>query len=94
VTNYKTTNASWCGCYNLGIWKARNKACFDQILPNNPTDIIYNACSFLSDWAVLQNSGERQGRLQWGAQLLKQVANEVFNSQFGWRIRQRRLAGS
>ncbi len=75
----------------LAIWKARNKACFDHILPNSPVDILYNACSLMLDWAILQSSEERQGKLQWGVQLLKQIANEVFKSQFGWRLGQRRL---
>uniref|UniRef100_A0A0D3GM91 DUF3778 domain-containing protein n=1 Tax=Oryza barthii TaxID=65489 RepID=A0A0D3GM91_9ORYZ len=30
-------------------------------------------------------------RLRWGVQLLKQITNEVFKSQFGWRSTWRRL---
>lgn len=30
-------------------WKARNKVCFEQILPQDPTDILYRARSWMND---------------------------------------------
>lgn len=48
-------------------WKARNKACFNQILPHNPTNILYNACALMIDWSILQSSEEKRRKLKWGA---------------------------
>ena len=75
------------------IWKHRNNACFSQIYPIDPTEIIFCACYWISTWAVLQISDEKRRKLQWGVQLLKQVTNEIFKSQYGWRIGSRRLEG-
>lgn len=72
-------------------WKARNKVCFEQILPQDPTDILYRARSWMNDQAVLQKPVEKQERLRWGIQPLKQVTSEMFKSQYGWRASIRRL---
>jgi hypothetical protein len=37
------------------IWKARNKACFKEILIKSPRDIICHACALMSYWAGLSN---------------------------------------
>ena len=44
------------------IRKIRNKACFDQIIPADSTEILHHACSFMSSWAILQISQEKRER--------------------------------
>lgn len=73
------------------IWKARNRACFDGIMPVDPIEIIYNICSNLNSWSILQSKEGDRGKMQWGAQLLRQVANEIFHSKFGWRGGRQRI---
>lgn len=31
------------------IWKTKNRACFDDILANDPCDIIYMTCQLVDD---------------------------------------------
>jgi hypothetical protein len=73
------------------IGKTRNKACFKNVLPYDPTEILHTACNWMLNWAILQTSEESQRRLRWGVQLLRQTTSEVFQSQFGWRLTWRRL---
>lgn len=73
------------------VWKVRNKSCFDQILPHDPTDILYYAaCSLMTDWALFAEFGGKANKIDvggGGVQLLiiRQITNEVFKSQYGWR---------
>jgi hypothetical protein len=32
------------------IWKTQNRACFDNVLPSDPSDIIYLLCHLLDYW--------------------------------------------
>ncbi|PNT75968.1 hypothetical protein BRADI_1g42472v3 [Brachypodium distachyon] len=36
------------------IWKTRNNACFRNVWPSDPSSVIYNICSIVDDWAILQ----------------------------------------
>lgn len=73
------------------IWKTRNKACFDKKLPNDPTDVIFSVCHWMDSWAILQKAEADRRRLLLGAKLLRQVANDIFCSKFGWRPGARRI---
>lgn len=65
------------------LWKARNRACFDRILPTDPTELIFTICFTLGSWSILQIKEADREKVLWGAQLLKQIANGVFHSRFG-----------
>lgn len=73
------------------LWKTRNKACFEHILPVDPIETVYVACNWIENWAVLQKLEANRRRLLLGAILIKQVASEDFNSRHGWRLCARRL---
>jgi hypothetical protein len=73
------------------IWKSRNKACFENKLPNDPTDVIFSVCHWLESWIPLQRLEEDQRKLLLGAKLIRQVASEIFNSKDGWRAATRRI---
>jgi hypothetical protein len=74
-----------------GIWKTRNKACFENKLPTDPTDIVFLTCYWIESWAFLQTTEASQEKLPLEAKLIRQVANDVFNSKFGWNAGTRRL---
>jgi hypothetical protein len=42
------------------IWKARNKACFDGKLLNNPTEIVCHASALMRFWAGLYADGDQE----------------------------------
>jgi hypothetical protein len=42
------------------IWKARNMACFEKKLVNNPMDIVFFACSLMRYWAGLYPEHSQQ----------------------------------
>lgn len=35
------------------IWKTRNRACFDYVLPKDPTEVIFLVCNLIESWTVL-----------------------------------------
>lgn len=53
------------------ICEIRNKACFENSLPNNPVDVIFQVAHYISDWEILQNKEKETRRLQKGGRLLK-----------------------
>uniref|UniRef100_J3M899 Uncharacterized protein n=1 Tax=Oryza brachyantha TaxID=4533 RepID=J3M899_ORYBR len=59
------------------IWKIRNNACFQDKFPNDPVEI----------------KGDRAGKLENGARLLKQVAMEIYDVKHGWGLKTKRLKG-
>lgn len=61
------------------IWKTRNKACFDNILPKDPIEVVYLVGNLIKSWAILQKLEANRRRLELGARLVKQVANDIFN---------------
>lgn len=73
------------------IWKTRNRACFDNVLPKTPTEVVYLVCNLIESWALLQKLEANRRRLELGARLVKQVADDVYNSRFGWKPCTRRL---
>ena len=73
------------------IWKCRNKACFERKLPNDPIELVYTACNWVDSWAILPKQEASRRNLQLGTRLLKQVANDVFNSRHGWMGGTRRI---
>lgn len=75
------------------IWKSRNKACFENKFPRDPTDLVFMACSWVDSWASLQKLEANRRRLQLGARLIRQVASDIFCSRHGWRPGIRRIEG-
>lgn len=39
------------------IWKARNKACFQNELPKYPAEVIHFVCSLLMSWGCVAEVG-------------------------------------
>jgi hypothetical protein len=35
------------------LWKTRNKACFDNVLPTDPCELIYVICQYIDYWSNL-----------------------------------------
>jgi hypothetical protein len=52
-----------------GMWKTRNKAYFDNIMPSDSCDVIYMICQYVDYWRNLQKPGIRKalgrGIKQW-----------------------------
>lgn len=51
------------------LWKTRNRACFDHILPYDPVGVVFHICHWIDFWGDLQKARERRMLLQ-GARLL------------------------
>jgi hypothetical protein len=62
------------------LWKARNKACFENIVINSPMEIVCHACALIMKWAGLSKR-ELQYLLHDGAKLLLKAANAKINPQ-------------
>jgi hypothetical protein len=75
------------------IWKMRNRACFDNVLPSNPSDIIYTICHLLDSWCELQKP-RIQEELRQGNNLVKIMLRHIFTRARGWAPLCRRLANS
>lgn len=70
------------------IWKTRNKACFENVFPYDPTSVIVQAARWLDFWPSLQRQGLRGIQVK-GARMLLRVAAEVFSRTKGWAPRPR-----
>mgnify|MGYP003703030853 CR=1 FL=1 len=66
------------------LWAIWKMACFENILPNDLVDVIFQVAHCIFDWAILQNKEEETRRLQEGGRLLKRVVNEVYSTRHGW----------
>jgi hypothetical protein len=42
------------------LWRTRNKAYFDNIMPADPYDLIYMICQYIDYWSNLQKPGTRK----------------------------------
>lgn len=73
------------------VWETRNKACFENIFPYDPTSVIVQAAHWLDFWSGLQRQG-LQGMQDRGAKMLLRVAAEVFSRKKGWEPAALRLA--
>jgi hypothetical protein len=62
------------------LWKARNKACFENIVINSPVEIVCHACALIMKWAGLSKR-ELQDLSHDGAKLLLKAANAKINPQ-------------
>jgi hypothetical protein len=58
------------------IWKTRNKTYFENILPNDPCEIIYQICHWIDFWSELQKSGV-QRMLRRSSEMLKMVIRSL-----------------
>ena len=65
------------------LWKTRNKACFEYIMPTDPCDIIYHICYVATDWAELQKPKAARA-LRRGTEVMKMVTRDVFSRARGW----------
>lgn len=72
------------------LWKTRNRAYFDHIIPADPVGVIFQVCHWLDFWCDLQKPKVRRG-LQAGAKLMRKVACKVFNRSKGWAPAGRRI---
>jgi hypothetical protein len=59
------------------IWKARNRACFENILPNDLCEILYQICHWIDYWSEMQKPGV-QRMLRRSTELLKMVIKDIF----------------
>jgi hypothetical protein len=59
------------------LWKTRNKACFDNVLPADPCELIYVTCQYIDYWRNLQKPGTRKA-LARGIKELKIMIQQVF----------------
>jgi hypothetical protein len=61
------------------IWKARNEACFEGKMIQNPISIICHACALISYWAVLFLEGDKELLIA-GANTMLQIALKLLNT--------------
>jgi hypothetical protein len=73
-----------------GIWKIRNKACFQNILPVDPNGVVSYISQLQLSWIALQRRNLRKFQTI-GAKLLVLVASEFFHKSRGWALLTRRL---
>ena len=73
------------------IWRCRNNIVFDRKMISDPMGIVKMMCGWISDWAVLQKRYPGERMLMLGANLIVQVASEVYKSAQGWRYNVPRL---
>jgi hypothetical protein len=73
-----TTKVSLAGVFCL-IWKTCNRACFDNVPPSDPSDIIYLICHLLDYWCELQKPRIQEGLRQGNnlAKMLRQIFNRA-----------------
>lgn len=72
------------------IWKARNRACFDKIFPDDPASLVYRLCYYLKTRSILQRSQDRR-RTEEEAGLIKKVLEEIYARSHGWNLLNRRI---
>jgi hypothetical protein len=65
------------------IWKTTNRACFENVLPTDPCEIIYQICHWIDFWSELQKPGV-QKMLRRSSEMLKMVIKDVFDRSRGW----------
>jgi hypothetical protein len=47
------------------IWKTQNRACFENILPHDPSEILFQICHWINYWGELQKTmGGRDASLK------------------------------
>ena len=74
------------------IWKTRNNACFNGVILQDPTSIVFMMSHFISYWTGLQKQ-KLQSLQRKGAKLLVLVATDVFHRKRGWGPLVQRLTG-
>jgi hypothetical protein len=72
------------------LWKTRNKACFDNIMPADPCELIYVICQHIDYWSNLQKPGTRKAVAR-GIKQVKMVIQQVFTQMRGWAPLCRRI---
>jgi hypothetical protein len=72
------------------LWKTRNKACFENILPADPCELIYLICQYIDYWSNLKKPGTRKALAQ-GIKQLKMMIQQVFTQSRGWAPLYRRI---
>lgn len=65
------------------LWKTRNRACFEQVIPSDHYGIIYPICQLADEWADLQKPKVVEP-LRRGTDLMKLVTQDIFNKMKGW----------
>jgi hypothetical protein len=65
------------------IWKTRNRACFDGIMPADPCDIVFQIYHYIDYWSNLQKTRIIRALQQLGDEM-KMIAKTVFNRTRGW----------
>ncbi|PNT64984.1 hypothetical protein BRADI_4g35542v3, partial [Brachypodium distachyon] len=42
------------------IWKTRNDACFRNMMPNDPSAVVFAICAMINHWSGLQKSSSQE----------------------------------
>lgn len=72
------------------MWKTRNRACFENVMPYDPIGVVFQICHWIEFCSELQKT-EVEKALRQGARMLKMVAAEIFNRYSGWAPLCRRI---
>jgi len=75
------------------IWKTRNNACLNGVIPQDSMTIIFLMAHFISYWGGLHGPNLRKMQRR-GARLLVLVATEFFHRKQGWGPMVLRLSSS
>jgi len=78
LPNGKKFHATGIAAFCWAIWKARNKACLEGKLIQNPISIICHACALISSWAGLFLEDDKE-MLVAGANTMLQIALKLLN---------------
>ena len=76
-----------------GIWKTRNRACFENKWPKEPHEVSMRVSFWIEFWSKLQVMEGAKLELQQGAKVLERVASEIFRASRGWTAWRPRLRG-
>ncbi|KAI5008337.1 hypothetical protein ZWY2020_009385 [Hordeum vulgare] len=66
-------------------------ACFQNTLLRDPTDVVFNVCSLLDSWSVLQKKKRMLNMLKEVTKRLAKVTCGVYSKSHGWGPAVRRI---
>lgn len=72
------------------IWKTRNDACFRNMMPNDPSAVVFAICAMINHWSGLQKSSSQEVLRRFSRRLWR-VTADIFRRSRGWAPVTRRL---